>query len=586
MNEPSSTPTRSPDGPRTTVVFVHGMGSQRRYADLSGLAESIDQHVRSTSKDRIVGIDVKVESSTRIARGNIAYLEARWLPSDEGAAARGLRFYEAYWAPLAAAGVPARQVVAWMFRQVPKPISALLLHWRERPRLRRSVLASLDDVTDWQRTMLFRAYDEFEGHKARRKFPDGSFNDFLAFLRTAEDIPRGEAEVAQFVAISKRWRRAYLAKERWTLFALVTLAVGLLSLLGLAVLTLVRVLGLFEGVAVSDMSFETIVDYIWDRRTTFTLAGSLLFVIPGVGSGLSAYLGDVVLWTTYEETQERYRTRQAILVEVTSVLRHAIESDWSDRVVVVSHSLGTAIASDALMYLGRELRALHGTEHQAALHQLRKVTHLVTYGSPVDKIHYFFEHDGKRRHRYHRVVEDLRGDLGTEPFGNNNGKRWIHWVNFWDPADVVSGPLETPVNRRNPGIQIDNVSVIGTPIANPMSAHTHYLDRREVLDALVEVITQRDSGRADGPPDRRSSAFGPGKERRSARWQQAGAILAIWLLTVAFVAFGLSGRVDLAAATLLGIAIVGLAIVLFTRWRSFALAGEAILAASSGPLRR
>jgi hypothetical protein len=214
---------------------------------------------------------------------------------------------------------------------------------------------------------------------------------------------------------------------------------------------------------------------------------------------------------------------------VTQSIRHVTSNERLDRVVVVAHSLGSTIAVDAILRLARDARA----NPRPDMH-LRKITHLVTYGSPVDKIHYFFEESGPVGHRYNRIVEDLRGDIGTEPFGNNNGVRFVHWVNFWDEADLISGPLQSPNNGRFPDLVVDNVQIPGAPVPMPGPAHTGYLLQPEVIDGLIEVLFRRTTGRRDGPhaPDR---PFGPGRGRAWVRPLQQAVAVGVWVLAAGFV---------------------------------------------------
>lgn len=547
------------------MLFVHGMGSQRRYGDMSQLVEALDQRVRDTGAGEFVGIDVKLEPVRDPDAPPVAYLEARWKASGEAEPQPATRFYEAYWAPITAGGVPARQVLLWLFAQVPKPLGGLATHWRGRARLRRSVLQGLSGVSDLQRRILFRAYDGYESHSARRTYPGGHFGGFIEHLAASGRMARlSDRERGEVIAIARRWHRRCITTELSNLASLTTIAAALLVVAGLLVLTTVRLLALREGATLEGLGPASIADYIWGHKTTFGLLASMGLLIPGLASGLEAYLGDVVFWTTYEETQTRYEKRRRILTEVRGCLSHLTQHPRCGRIVVVSHSLGTAIAVDAILGLARDTRALKDAPFREHLLDLRKITHVVTYGSPIDKIHYFFERDA-RQHRYHRVVEDLRGDIGTEPFGNNQGNRFIHWVNFWDRADLISGALESPSNRRHPNVRVDNVEVSHGPIVNPIQAHTGYLDLPDVLDTLLEVILRRNTEHRTPPG---VAPFGPGTPHRSAAWQLRIAMLGVWALVILFAGCAIQGRLGLAAATTAAIAGVALLAVALAAWPS------------------
>lgn len=538
----------------TGILFVHGMGSQRRYGDVSALVEALDTRAHEGTDGRFVGIDVKLEPVTRPDVSPVAYLEAKW---EHAAAAERTypyyRFYEAYWAPVTAAGVPRRQVITWLFAQVAKPLGGFVTSWRGKPRLRRSILQGMSDVTPDQVVALFKAYDEYEGNEARRDHGKPRFRDFEEFLRDGGGsvrIPQPERDA--LIVAARRWHRACVRAEFSNLFVLLTLAAVVLGVVGLVVMTAVA---LRLGDAPDGWTLRDLARYIKEEKATFAMLASTAFMLPGLASSLEHYLGDVVFWTTYEETQTRYEKRRQILAEVRSYLAHLQRHPDCERIVVVAHSLGTAIAVDAILAEARDARALQGAEYTAQLLNQRKITHVVTYGSPIDKIHYFFERDPEQ-HRYHRVVEDLRGDIGTEPFGNHNGRAWVHWINFWDRADFVSGVLESPADRRHPELRVDNIEVSSGPLINPMRAHTGYLSRPPVLDALLDIIINKSTEhRGSGGITYR----GPGTVGKRARVQIAVAIVVVWIL-VAALAYSIA-RVEVGLAASIAVGLAGVIVV-------------------------
>lgn len=533
---------------RTAVVFVHGMGSQKRLGDLSYLVEVLDHRASLTERGRLRGIDVKLEPALP-ADAPVTYVEATWLPIDPVTTTKTdfkvVRFYEAYWAPIAAIGVPKWQVVRWMFSQVLKPVGALRAPWRDRARLRRSVLASMEQVPDATRQTLFQAYDDFDGDDARRRFPKGGLSEFQQLVANENE---NSESLRQVIA---SWHSAYRWSEIRNLALLLTLAVAILSLAGLALLTLIQLVAVLDGSNPLEFDLGETASFAADHREVLLLlVGTLIAVIP-IGGFLESYLGDVQMWATYEETNVRYRMRKDIMETTCKLIRHVVDNEKVSRVVVVSHSLGTAIAMDSLLRLARDARAVSSFDKD-----LRKITHFVTYGSPIDKIHYLFEESGQRGHRYNRIVEDLRGDVGTAPFGQN-GKRYMHWINFWDRADLIAGPLETPCNRRHPELRIDNVQVHGSLL--PGGAHTGYLHQDEVADALIDVIFFRNSGRNDATHADDSPDVGPGHDSRWVSFVHLTAGVVVWALALWLVSVAIADRMDLAVWTAIGLGLaVGL----------------------------
>jgi pimeloyl-ACP methyl ester carboxylesterase len=197
----------------------------------------------------------------------------------------------------------------------------------------------------------------------------------------------------------------------------------------------------------------------------------------------------------------KHKKRREILDLGFALLQHLLLDDQCERIVVVGHSLGTAIAYDTLLQAGRYNRA------RVNALNLEKIEAFITLGSPLDKIHWFFESYQSRCFRYRKVVEELRGDIGTPPFAASGIPR-IYWLNLWDKADPISGSLETPSSDTSLEIRIDNYHVNFRSL-NPSSCHCGYFKDPTVLDLLSKIIFERHN-----PYRHREENFGflgPGK---------------------------------------------------------------------------
>ncbi|MGD9332157.1 MAG: hypothetical protein PVJ53_12650, partial [Desulfobacterales bacterium] len=98
----------------------------------------------------------------------------------------------------------------------------------------------------------------------------------------------------------------------------------------------------------------------------------------------------------------------AYRIRGVDLISHVLQDPDCKRAVMVAHSLGTAVAHDVLLQAARHNRAYNATDPISGPIPLEKMTHWVTFGSPIDKIQYFFESYKSRHHRYKRVVEELR----------------------------------------------------------------------------------------------------------------------------------------------------------------------------------
>ena len=540
----------------TAVFHVHGMGSQRRYEEISRVVDALDQiaHADPSTCGRLGSIRARVEESRSNLKGTVGYITLVRRISDvageHAGSARAYRFYEGYWANVTAEGVPYKEVIAWLLRCVLVPISALRTPWRLRARLRRAcllkiwlgIVAGIKNASRSDLKHLLDYYDQFEGPEARREYPKGTVREFILYL--GERIQREERR-QRFETLTRRWWRAYVLSELRNLFLLVSavlaLALGagaILYLLSAALHSAAEITPwvspLLVNAGILSSASESLVGGFFDLTTGNLLALlATLLSAAGVTGFLQEYLGDVQFWTTYEETSVKFRKRREILDTVGETLIHILADPRCERVVVVSHSLGTTIAFDTLLELARRNRAANPASPIDGPIALGKIRHLITFGSPIDKVHYFFESYSGKYHRYNRVVEELRGDIGTLPF-SRKGWPLVHWINFWDQADIVSAPLFSPANRGFPDIHVNNVEVSNGTFPDPAGAHTGYFENPEVVKTIFQATFDNDFAYpAFAQHERLDIAalqLPDGQGRPPTVWMQAVAVSAPWMI--------------------------------------------------------
>ena len=118
---------------------------------------------------------------------------------------------------------------------------------------------------------------------------------------------------------------------------------------------------------------------------------------------------------------------------------------------------------------------------------IHKIDQLITTGSPIDKIHYYFESTQLKYAYFSEIVNEVRGDLGETPF-RQNGRPHIHWMNFWDRGDVVSGTLETPNSFYYPDDIVDNHRVSNCFFPDPIRSHSRYFRNKQVMEKIFNII--------------------------------------------------------------------------------------------------
>jgi len=146
--------------------------------------------------------------------------------------------------------------------------------------------------------------------------------------------------------------------------------------------------------------------------------------------------------------KKHFELRQQILKGSLLILQHLIENEDYDKVIVVGHSLGSVIAYDTL----NKLNIKASVDEELAGH-CKKITGLVTFGSPLDKILFFFRQSTKdeeyiRRqflshfHSFKILDLGLRpGDISVaDPVKNSLAE--VRWINFYHENDPISGHLD------------------------------------------------------------------------------------------------------------------------------------------------
>ncbi len=174
------------------------------------------------------------------------------------------------------------------------------------------------------------------------------------------------------------------------------------------------------------------------------------------------YVGDVAIYTTMDQKSRHYRLRSQILKEAQVLFESVINENSYESVIVAGHSLGSVIAYDTLSKLNLKMNV----EKDNPL-QVDKITRLVTFGSPLDKIAFFFrEHAEKSAYvrrqilgqlysfrsesgKYMQAVDISKGERKIETTISEKIKN-LRWINFHHKKDPISGPLDyyTGVENR------------------------------------------------------------------------------------------------------------------------------------------
>lgn len=197
------------------------------------------------------------------------------------------------------------------------------------------------------------------------------------------------------------------------------------------------------------------------------------------------YLGDVAIYTSSDMKSKFYRIRQQVLGGAVAKLRQLIEGQY-DKVIVVGHSLGSVIAYDALNRINLDMN-----DDPLLAVQRRKLFELITLGSPLDKVAFFFrEHIPEEEYVKKLIISHINGFRRKDVLIPEKGKgdpqvssairsylRHMRWTNYWDALDPISGRLDFYHGVLN--VKVDTGDRWG-------HAHLGYWDHMQIFQEAVE----------------------------------------------------------------------------------------------------
>ncbi|HEY1424964.1 MAG TPA: hypothetical protein VGF20_16040, partial [Candidatus Acidoferrum sp.] len=210
---------------------------------------------------------------------------------------------------------------------------------------------------------------------------------------------------------------------------------------------------------------------------------ALLALSKQVRDLMVEYAGDVAIYVDSNKLDRFDKIRKAIKqVALDSVMgiytaRNADDSDFEySKIAVVGHSLGSVIAYDTLNQL-LNLDDIGG--HPVGI--AGRTCLLETFGSPLDKIAFFFTIQGTQT--FH-IREQLAAVV--QPLIQNYIKfRTFPWINVYSRSDIISGSLkfyDVPGIAIPPGVQnlTDQDAVV------PLVAHVDYWKNDLVWQLLLQ----------------------------------------------------------------------------------------------------
>ena len=208
-----------------------------------------------------------------------------------------------------------------------------------------------------------------------------------------------------------------------------------------------------------------------------SVAAFAVAVLAITRSLLLSHVSDVSLYVTSDRLSSRARTRRAILDEGEELLLDLLDSGY-EGVYVAGHSLGSVISLDLLDRLARR----HAVGQSLPLARLKG---LLTFGSPLDKVAYFFRQRPAEGEAVRAQLLNLLHGVRRRPDMRDYGPymlvkheppfEHIDWLQVHAPGDLLSDRLiHYRVNRRVVLAQF-----------NPLTAHNSYWRDDRFYDAAL-----------------------------------------------------------------------------------------------------
>lgn len=503
----------SPDGTgRAALFLIHGIGEQRPYETLDALARGLVRALRLDPGQMLhefVSANGETRSFVRLKLGERSVGRAE---------ARELDLFEFYWAGLLQGKITLRQVLKWVAITSLTPLRS----WSSQP----EVLFREKGAWEQRGWVLLREL----GRSVLLVLIAGGILSLFLYAGT-------RAGTIQTVA-AEAWNALAPAIARpfwltlWALLAFMALLI-FLSLVrsGYRQLRSTRELATRDPLVgragrwwagASLLALPVLVGSAWGLAEAANLRVGLLWA--GVGALLSSgpiwallgaiaatavlrvflirYVGDIALYVAADERSQYFRSRAEILKQSEALLRGLLKDAGYDAVYVAGHSLGSVIAYDTLNRLIREVRAAPAAGDGEKLEPAdwERLQGLLTFGSPLDKVHYFFRttvkhqqviraqllaslHGFRSREREEREESGHPRSPADDPFMLTipafPESESFRWWNVWSRTDRVSGHLDFYAVDRQPSLLYPN----------PLTGHNAYWNDPDFHRLVCQWLT-------------------------------------------------------------------------------------------------
>jgi hypothetical protein len=392
---------------RTAMLVIHGIGEQNPYETLDSFAKGVFSYLQKrpgVRKVELSPVETALEDWTQVGmritvnpdldpslQGRVDLFEYYWAPETEDKlswkdtlkwvlrtdltplryfadnlqemmGARGASAGSAIWYSLK---LYARELLRVLFFYVPLALISLwLLSWLSHPaplwKSLNGIRTTLQPYLVWPQVVVLACFA-------------------LALLMTIFMLQ-------SLLAYLNRRRQTMQRSAEGLWFVLALLSAGAFYAVGLFLPFF------FSQFAVDMQAFLKTLSGIWTAAAPAVLVVLLAAALRYI---LTAYVADVAVYVSSDAKSKNYVARSAILKGSTAALKRILKDLQYDRVILAGHSLGSVIAYDTINELLAQFNAEDGPGYdkpipELRLSELQKLQGLITFGSPLDKIYYFF----------------------------------------------------------------------------------------------------------------------------------------------------------------------------------------------------
>lgn len=175
------------------------------------------------------------------------------------------------------------------------------------------------------------------------------------------------------------------------------------------------------------------------------------------------FVGDVAIYTTTDVKLPLEKLREQILTESLTLLKAILKDNEAnyDQVILIGHSLGSCIAYDTLNLLCIEASL---SKNKGKSLVIDKIKGLITFGSPLDKIAFFFREQAQKEQYIRSSILEHLNSFRVKPQAARSNLYLtknpvdckldqVRWVNYYHLKDPISGHLDYYDNVNNIGMK-------------------------------------------------------------------------------------------------------------------------------------